>query len=264
LSLGELSDPERVARAAGFVAGELYVEKKSKHIYRLTSVAADSVFTKESLWEEQSKLTINIEDLTKTFVKFQGQLQEKLEGWSDRVMSTSLRVTADRLKATALHAIADKANHTEQGGVKLVFCINPSEVRAATAIAKGKLELVPAGLLNNIVSKKPIGSKCVDVTVGDSTVWVVEPSRPRNNDASDWKYDVMLVPFWWVSTTDDPKAANMVEKRFVDKDRGVSFVVLVNSRQVKAMEKLCMYKQNTAADGGATFAASEPKRLRST
>jgi ribosomal silencing factor RsfS len=74
----------------------------------------------------------------------------------------------------------------------------------------------------------------------------------------------MVIPFWWVSATDDPKAENIIEKRFVDKSNGVSFVVLVNSRQVKAMEKLCMYKQNTAADGGATSAASEPKRLRST
>ena len=133
-----------------------------------------------------------------------------------------------------------------------------------SATAKGKLELVPAGLLNNIVSKKPIGSKCVDVTVGDSTVWVVEPSRPRNNEPTDWKYDVMSVPFWWVSTTDAPKAANMVEERFVDKDRGVSFVGMVNSRQMEAMEKLYMYKQSTAADGGAKSASGEPKRLRST
>ena len=55
----------------------------------------------------------------------------------------------------------------------------------------------------------------------------------------EWKGDVVIAPFWWVSTTDDEGKANMT---VVEKGQHSKVPCLVNTKVVKANDKLYRYK----------------------
>jgi hypothetical protein len=262
LGLEELANPVRVAGAAGFVAGQLYIDKKTKWIYRLKQVDVESTFVRETLWDEQKEVQVNIVDMPKVFSRFQGQLQEKLQGWASLMVVASSRFAADELKAMAFIAIAEKAKAADAKNVPLTFCINPAEVRTTGQVPKGKLELVPATMINNMTNKKPVGAKGIEVTIeGCDSVWATEPNRPRQADG--WKPDCIMVPYWWVTTTDNKDAANMSEKKVTDKTNGICFPVFINSRLIKANERLMVYKPSTSAEAGSSAGpVPQPKKQR--
>ena len=74
----------------------------------------------------------------------------------------STRFAPDELKATAFISIAEKAKAADAKKVPLAFCINPAEVRTTGQVPKGKLELVPATMINNMTNKKPVGAKGIE------------------------------------------------------------------------------------------------------
>ena len=104
--------------------------------------------------------------------------------------------------------------------------------------------MVPHTLMANIVCKKPQATNALEVKVKGTAVWLTEPPRPRQSEVATWKSDMSFAPYWWVSTTDDEKVANIVPKRVICKDDDVSFFVYTNSKQLKPHDVLCVLEKH--------------------
>ena len=80
----------------------------------------------------------------------------------------------------------------------------------------------------------------------------------------EWKGDVFLSPFWWVSTTEDEQKVNMV---IVDKGQNAKVPCLVNNRVIQPHQKLYRYKAKAVVVSRASAESVESeeknaKRLR--
>lgn len=142
----------------------------------------------------------------------------------------------------------------------MLFCLFPSEVRAAVQIPKGKLELAPATCLSNIATKQSAGA--IEAIVSDLSLWLTEPSRPRAVEPAAWKHDVVFAPFWWVGSTQDQAEVNVVFKKYL-KDN-VTFNVLTNTRMIKKHEKLQMFEKGEKAKVSEASSSTAPpaKKVR--
>jgi hypothetical protein len=137
---------------------------------------------------------------------------------------------------------------------------------------KGKLELVPFTTLRSINEPTLQEGKMgyTSIKVGEHTLALHEPSKPRANVKEGQTNNTMFVPFWWVTATSDPSKANVeLLKRTVGT---TSFAVYVNTRKIEAFEVLCYRMVKKAMptplsnvepvikEGGATKPATKRKR----
>ena len=104
---------------------------------------------------------------------------------------------------------------------------------------------MPATDLRNISATKNTGA--ITVELNQTSFYLQEPTRARNNKSSDWRGDLLFVAYWWVATTSDKSEANLVEKKIQDKESGLMVPMLVNSRPLKAHEKLMLFKAKKVA-----------------
>ena len=112
-------------------------------------------------------------------------------------------------------------------------------VRAATAIKKGELVLVPlTDGLHKISSKKSSGG--ILIKVNNSVLFVDAPGKPKTEDADKWHKGCIMQGFWWASTTSDAASANM-KPSSIQHD-GITIKVLKNSRAIKQYEVLSEIK----------------------
>ena len=164
------------------------------------------------------------------------------------------------MKARILQILAERICNTA-----FEYCFNPSELRVAEHVGKGKLEMWPTTVLSNITAKRPSASThAVEVTFKDgSKVWLTEPSRPRTHDTSSWKSETAFAPYWWVSPTSDKAAVNIVEKRVNLKDEGVSISMYTNSKPIKQHDTLFFCKVEEPAQP-ATAKAKPAKKAKGT
>ena len=64
----------------------------------------------------------------------------------------------------------------------------------------------------------------------------------------------MFVPYWWVGTTHNEEEANIALKKHNDKNFGVSFNVMTNTKVIKANERLLIYKAKAIKSSSAKAA----------
>jgi hypothetical protein len=242
LSSADLTNPQRVANEAGFKVGSHYVEKKLKTIYRLESVAHVCTFVEHNLFStEPTRLQLDVEATLTRMAPFKSSLPVRIQTTDILHINGIEKFEHDWLRAIVFATLAKRSPHCEHD---FVYCLNPTEVRANATVPKGKLELVPHTLMANIVCKKPQATNALEVKVKGTAVWLTEPPRPRQSEVATWKSDMSFVPYWWVSTTDDEKVANIVPKRVICKDDDVSFFVYTNSKQLKPHDVLCVLEKH--------------------
>ena len=100
--------------------------------------------------------------------------------------------------------------------------------------------------------------------LGESTeLFAVPLAKPPSQEA-EWKEDVFLSPFWWVSITDNEEKVNMV---IVEKGHNPKIPCLVNNRVLNQHEKLYRYKAKAVvaplASAARIISVEEPtKRIR--
>ena len=163
---------------------------------------------------------------------------------------------------TVYQTILDLSTNPDELTTSLAFSIHPSEVRTTTKIGKGKLELFPVTDFKGMSLKR--SPQSVEVASKVGSVFLVEPCRPRSAESDKWRPDVVLVPFWWVSSTSNKDDANMQEMKHIDKASGLTFPVWSNSRPLGAHEKLLMFKPKKEVVPLFSAAVSKAKKQRST
>jgi hypothetical protein len=264
LSTSDLKKPELDARDANFVVGKHYIEEKTKKLFKLISVGSKCVFKEHDLFEDVGEVEFDLEAVCsgKTFQEFKGNLPAVFAAAPSSVynIQETPRFKEDCLKARILQILAERICNTA-----FEYCFNPSELRVAEHVGKGKLEMWPTTVLSNITAKRPSASThAVEVTFKDgSTVWLTEPSRPRTHDTSSWKSETAFAPYWWVSPTSDKAAVNIVEKRVNLKDEGVSISMYTNSKPIKQHDTLFFCKVEEPAQP-ATAKPKPAKKAKGT
>ena len=103
------------------------------------------------------------------------------------------------------------------------------------------LILTPSVFLGSIttISKGAldIGFKCDEYK--DVSLYISKPSKPREENISDWSESATVNPYFWVSTTNKASDANVVTK--VVKENGVSCKVLRNTKNIARMTKIQVF-----------------------
>lgn len=253
-AMEDLANPAKVCERAGYVVGSTYVHKQSKLLFKLVSVGGQCSFTELNLgFSKPAHLEVSMLEVCsgKVFSKFQGTMPEKL---SDSLAESKHingldKLQSDILRCKAFEALVGKAGASDEQQAPLVYCLHPPQLRAKGDIGKHKLELVPVTMFANILVKKP-ACTCFEAAVGKQKVWLTEPPRPKDSDNITWRPDVSLAPFWWVGTTSQESAANMVLKRASSQD--ISFMMYTNTRAIKQHEVLCVYAPPSTSEQHTT------------
>ena len=246
-TIQDLQDAEWQAREAGVVVGRMYFEKgvgPSSGIYKLVSITAEGCTLEEYTVTKTSTITARVamDQFLKKWGEYKGQVQVRLTGYEQHLVSTSSSISLHRNKASTFDGLFESFTAHDVSD-SLFFCIFPTEVRTREKVTKGELTLVPLTSYDKItVLRGP-----VEVKIGTDTLHLTEPVKPRTSQPADWRHEVVIVPYWWVGLTTNKDEANMVEKVIKDKGRRLSFPVLVNSKALPAAERLLMYKPKQAS-----------------
>lgn len=264
LSIDTLSDPQWVASQKGFVTGKMVFEKAlgpNRGLFCIQGIDRSGVqLVEHDLGFEVPRLvTMPLEQILKHWTVFKGDLPAKLDMQlcASRTLATSEHIRLERQRAALFNIMVDMANERE-AKFQVAFCVSPSEARVLHLVPKGKLELIPATDLKAI-STKPSAGAC-EVRLNSDLFWLSEPSRPRSAQSAGWRQDSLMVPFWWVVSSNNKEEANLMEKAFTCQKHGVTFKGLVNSRALKVNERLVLYKPKKEVV--SLSAASSVKRAR--
>lgn len=267
VDMGDVSDPKWVIAQTGVRIGKLYYEKAVGHtkgIYTLIEVSADTATLEEYNLGRGDPTTVNvqIEDLLRQWQEFKGERPVVLQPQPKHLAPTSEHLRLEGQKCLVFHALVSHASVSESMSSKLAFCLFPTELRVTEAIPKGKLELTPVTDLK-LIHRKASAAASAEVALGDDRFYLQEPPKARSAKVGDWRDDLLLAPYWWVGTTHIKEEANMHERRFTDKESGVSFHVMVNSRSLKVHDRLLSF---VAKKEVKPLSSAQPvtKRVRTT
>jgi len=248
-----------------FVVGKHYIEKSTKKLFKFLSVGSKCVFKEHNLFEDVGEVEFDLEAICgcKTFQEFKGNLPAAFAVAPSSVynIQETTRFKEDCLKAHIMNILQERICDTP-----LVYCFNPSELRVAADVSKGKLEMWPTTVLSNITAKRPSASiHAVEVNFKDGhTLWLTEPSRPRTYDTSSWKSDTAFAPYWWVSKTSDLAAVNIIEKRVNLKDEKVWLSMYTNSKPLKTHDALFVMHEEPAQPPKASSTSAGPAPPKAT
>ena len=107
------------------------------------------------------------------------------------------------MSAALFNAMYNIASEHDGAVSNLLYYRRPDEVRVKEKCERNALVLAPMVALSNISAKKTTSSfslgmhKVLDASKEFFAVPLAKP--PAKED--EWKGDVFLSPFWWVSTT---------------------------------------------------------------
>ena len=140
---------------------------------------------------------------------------------------------------------ADGSNAASTKG--LAFFRRPDEVHSTMKIAKGALVLAPVAPLQNFSCKGSSGAVSLGKhTMADESAteefFVNSPGKPQISDTAPNHFpaDSTVAAFWWVTTTDNAKEANMISSTVLKE--GVKIPVLTNSCEIAPFTKLLKFK----------------------
>jgi len=259
----DLSDIAWIAKQAGFEVGGTYYEKlsgASAGIYILKHIDATDCKLEEYSATRPSVMTVTVPyvKLVEAWAPFKGSMQQRLPVDPKFTLEESLHMSIDVSKARILIALH---KHALREDVALDYFLFPAEVRTTSKVAKGKLALSPATDYKGISTLSRPGS--VHVTVGGDNYYLTEPSKPRTLEG--FKADTLIVPYWWVLGTADEAKVNMQIKKVDDKESGMTFQLLVNTKVLQPHEALYVFKpkKEIVPLSSASSSASGPPAKKS-
>jgi len=240
-------NPQWIAEQNGFKPEKLFFEKDDysrSHIHKLMSYnAIGAVFLEQSLFGIHGEQTVPF-DRPKDWKAYSGKLQVNLDIDPAPFMAGGHRaLQTDVAKAIAfgeLMKLAEEHVVFERESVQFYF--HPSEVRAKTQIAKGKLKLIPVTDMAKVTTNARSSATSCLVTGKGTSIYLEPPSRPKGLPTAEepWKKDLVLCAYWLVKGTSKKEEANLVTKRVTQTD--FSFQIYENIKAIKPFEKLVVFE----------------------
>ena len=140
--------------------------------------------------------------------------------------------------------------HHQCDGSSLSFTVGPTAVWAMKNLKKGALKLYPAGTVTKI---KDHQSKGKLVAMAQGQCFAIAGYKVCTNFTSG---KGVLDPFYWVKTTEDEEAVNMVlEQKMHD---GVQLPCLTNKEAIKHGEQLLQLSGKVTASSGDGCKTAQP------
>ena len=238
-NLSDVSDPVWIANRDGFAVGKYFSEKKSSKVYRVDDLTEEGVQLTEQTFETdtpESKL-VDFDKLKPNFVPFKGKLQQAVIGFDKHMAHKMPAFDLDVQKACLFAAlVASAQEHGPKEAESIRFLMYPSEVRAAKAVKKGELKLVPitdfAKLVNKSATSKHI------ITDGKLQLYLEQPNRARDPQLSEWRKDIVFAAFWWVKMVESKDEEDINMKLSKVTQDGITFPIFENTKGLKMHDKL--------------------------
>ena len=144
VDMAEMSSPKFLAIQAGFKIGCLYTQKGASKQFNLIAMEDDNVqFSEVTLRPgEPERLTVQYEDLKKSFSLFKGQMQQRIPVDAGLWIGTHPMLAREQLKCNLWLELMKGAEPQSEVGM-VEFFANPICVRAAVDIAPKKLMRMP-------------------------------------------------------------------------------------------------------------------------
>ena len=238
----DVSNPQWIARQAGFKVHSLYTQKATSILFKLDELSDEHALFTEVTVAPRAKelLSIKYEHLKfKDFSEYKGAVQERMDcaslTHSMAKAHAGLKIDESRVKVfSALLTLARK--HGSKEAKLTAYYLSPNELRAASDFAKEELVLVPVTDLSKLALKSK--ANAFSVKAGDYTFFLDAPTKIKSNDPAQHSKNAIHAAFWWVHTTEAASEANLVlEQKEQD---GFSFPIFTNTKAVKKFAKLCM------------------------
>ena len=193
-----------------------------------------------------SKVKIPFERFLKSWELFKGDAQAKVAGnWNCKLSWKVPAASNDAARACLYNALLSYAKENAHCHPDVFLCVKSACLRAGRDFKANELQVVPYAHLNNITTT---AKGAVDIgckPIGGVKVYVTKPPQPQKESSCDkWKDEEHVNPFWWVTSTDGKKKAN-IKTKFVSVE-GVTFIIYTNSRGVSKFDKLERFKEKLA------------------
>ena len=244
-----IDSPIRILRDhGGFEKGSFVLEKKGdmKAIFVIEEIiSAQSVKLRQhTLLKSQKPFEVSVSvatlverwKVTKSGTKQEALPKEVSDQWA---ASKALALSRAQVSAFNMLLEAEEGFEPSYKG-KIVFCIQPRDLRTKTDVKKGELKFAPLTDVTKISQRGAEDSERMLVHVKKGMdVKVAPPELPQTADTKTWNTNkVVLAPFWWVTPASTPENANMslVEHKT---DEG-SFHILTNNGTIAANTLLCV------------------------
>ena len=246
-SLDDVSNPQSIAEAKGFLAGKNYIEHGGDKVFKLMEFSGVGAEFEEFTLAPVAPVckSVGFEEL-KAWRLHSRTLPVKLAAdITSHMAGSHLLLKQDLAKAscfTELMQLAGSFSCFEQS--KLDYFFYPSEVRAKELIAKNKLWLIPTTDIGRIVpvrcglksGSSPTATSALHKFVLDAPMRGTKPPTAE----APWDKKVVMSAFWWIKTTDDQAEGNL--KRVTKSVGDWTFDILENSKAIKPFEKLYIYE----------------------
>ena len=251
LSTADASSAQQCAMRNGFEIGKLYYEKVAPGtLYSLAEFKDGAVFKLVDIWGESTAESSGVKttsygQLKELWACFKGSKPERLESAALRAEELAYKKTLMQ-QSSLINVYAKLVESAAPKGLSMTteldYALNPHEVRVKIDIKKNDLILFPVTDLSKITVAPPdkiasaLVAKCQGIAFS-----LAPPAKLKSADDLAKDAHGRVVPFWWVTPTQDEAMANMTQKTKSLGD-GVQVPILVNERALEANSKLYFYK----------------------
>ena len=251
-TVADLTAPTSIAREKGFNVNDYVVEKRVtgnlRSIFQITSIG-DIVALKQHVLGTATPVTVQyaLATFLAGWSKFGGDVsvQLPLDWASTHSVMNSVSAMADTVKVKCFNALMEF--HTEKGAIcnSLMFQRKPDAVFTTKQVATGRLIIAPAALLNLITTRSSaVAASLGTFEIADDKaieIFINPPAKPHEK-TSEWKDDLVISPYHWVSAVDAEADANMRPAVWRSGAFGVTVPTLVNTKLLQANTKLTVFK----------------------
>ena len=267
VSLAEASSAKYLMTKGGFEQGKKFTNNKQHpgKVFELVEMTEKFAKLKQyTVFDDPIEVQTSCSDLPKLWSLFKGNVQVRIDGDIATHVEPPSAHRTDKARATVFLALDALAGDHKPDLEHFAFVLQPAEVLVITDkySKKGALRLFPATSGIDKLSLKKSGVS--SAASYDGTIIEIEgPSKPKEADRTKWAKEQMLLPYWWVTTTQKEEDATMEHVRV--RHESVAFKVLQNCKGLKKNDKLMVYKAPApAAVGAPTAEPTAAKKPRTT
>ena len=240
---GTMAEPVAIVKEKGFRVG-MHIAAKGKQPVEITAMENDSV----TLLGPEGQAKVGLEEFLQITWKEQKPKKEAVpvEDWVTQAPEVSVEYFQTILRAKAVVCLHEFCQQHFAFHDRLDVFLKPRCVQANEDFKKHELILPPASTRLELKAKGEAGAAGA-ITMGNCefwgdrfTVWILPQVVPAKDEKPG-----LLVPFWLVQTTSDPKTANMElvhpKKQTLALDKFPdTFQHMRNSKVIKAGEPLML------------------------
>jgi hypothetical protein len=239
--LEDHSDPVWICNSRGFKIGSIVIEKsvQGSSMYTIFEIADKHAVLYEALsyTGEPVKVNIGIDELLSNWTISKSDPPLRMQ---DPSVELPPKFKIEMQRCQILEALNTLWEKHMNGYKCLSYFKNPDQLRTNVSIKSGKLTMVPAvPLVNIVMQQKATQQKMIPVgKIQGHNYWIVPMSKPAVK-ADEWG-DSFVNPFFWVKETPNRKEANMVAGS-ISLASGVTIPTLTNNEELEPFTKLQVF-----------------------